>query len=157
MRHLPGCPYSGIIFCGRRRDGIRSDWAEYNERVREYYDTDLDIWALSDRLYDVTDFTVEVKYHKAQNNRNKKSKRYRHSMEQKLMEAEDEINRCSQKYLLIHFNVLMDMGYGKKRLVRVKDSMNQKLEEIGDLMGESAMKMRDDLIDGAGIIIEMPK
>ncbi len=72
------------------------------------------------------------------------------------MEAEDEINRCSQKYLLIHFNVLMDMGYGKKRLVRVKDAMNLKLKDVGDPMGKGAMEMRQELMDGVGIVIEMP-
>ena len=130
--------------------------AEYNQRVKAYYDADPDISELHDRLYNVADFTVEVEYHNAQDNRYKKSWRYRHSMEQKLMDAEDEINRCSQKYLLIHFNVLMDMGYGKKRLNRVKDAMNLKLKEVGDPMGKDAMEMRQELIDGVGIIIEMP-
>ena len=72
------------------------------------------------------------------------------------MDAEDEINRCSQKYLLIHFNVLIDMGYGKKRLIRVKDAMNRKLKEVVDPMGKGAMEMRQELMDGVGIIIEMP-
>lgn len=72
------------------------------------------------------------------------------------MEAEDEINRCSQKYLLIHFNVLMDIGYGKKRLIQVKDAMNQKLKEVCDPMRKDAMEMRQELMDGVGIIIEMP-
>lgn len=122
-RKASSAPFTGMSILGNYILWKTEGWyqkrlAEYNERVREYYDTDPDIGVLSDRLYDVTDFTVEVKYHKAQDNRNKKSKSYRHSMEQKLMDAEDEINRCSQKYLLIHFDVLMDMGYGKKRLVR---------------------------------------
>lgn len=130
--------------------------AEYNQRVRKYYDADPDIKALSGRLFEKSEFTVEVQYHQEQDNRYKKSHRYRYGMEQKLMDAEDEINRCSQKYLLIHFNVLMDLGYGKKRLIRVKDAMNQKLKEVGDPMGKGAMEMRQELMDGVGIIIEMP-
>lgn len=129
---------------------------EYNERVRHYYDSDPDIKVLSDRLFEKSEFTVEVQYHQEKDNQYKKSRRYRHDMEQKLMDAEDEINRCSQKYLLIHFNVLMDVGYGKKRLIRVKDAMNQKLKEVGDPMGKGAMEMKQELMDGVGIIIEMP-
>ena len=129
---------------------------EYNERVRTYYEKDPDLEALSRRLNDTAGFTIEVQYHQPHDNCYKKTKKYRHDMEQKLMEAEDRINRCSQKYLLIHFSVLMDMGYGKKRLNRVKDAMNRKLTEISDPMGKGAMEMRQELMDGVGIIIEMP-
>lgn len=120
--------------------------------IQEY-----DMQALSDRLMNKTEFSVEVAYHSESDNRYKKSQKYRHSMEKKLMDAEDEINRCSQKYLLIHFNVLMDMGYGKKRLTRIKDAMNQKLREVSDPMVTGAMEMRQELMDGVGICIEMPE
>lgn len=157
-----GAPFTGMAILGNYILWKTEGWyqkhlAEYNERVKEYYDMDIDIKALSKRLYDAADFAVEVKYHKVQDNQCKKSQRYRQIMEQKLMDAEDEINRCSQKYLLIHFNALMDMGYGKKRLNRVKDAMNKKLNDIEDPMGEDAMKMRQELIDEMGIYIEMPK
>ena len=160
-RKAASAPFTGMAILGNYVLWKTEGWyqkrlVEYNERVGKYYDVDPDIRVLSDRLYDVTDFTVEVEYHKAQDNRYKKSHGYRHDMEQKLMDAEDEINRCSQKYLLIHFNVLMDMGYGKKRLIRVKDAMNRKLKEAGDPMGKCVMEMRQELMDGVGIIIEMP-
>ncbi len=160
-RKASSAPFTGMAILGNYILWKTEGWyqkrlAEYNERVREYYDMDIDLRVLSNRLYKAAEFTVEVEYHKAQDNRYKKSHRYRHSMKQKLMEAEDEINRCSQKYLLIHFNVLMDMGYGKKRLNRVKDAMNLKLKEVGDPMGKGAMEMRQELIDGVGIVIEMP-
>ena len=159
-RKASSAPFTGMAILGNYILWKTEGWyqkrlAEYNERVREYYDMDIDIKVLSNRLYHVADFTVEVEYHKVQDNQYKKSQRYRHSMEQKLMDAEDEINRCSQKYMLIHFNVLMDMGYGKKRLIRVKDAMNRKLGEISDPMGKGAMEMRQELMDGVGIIIEM--
>lgn len=131
--------------------------AEYNRRVAEYYISDPDIRKLSDRLMEKADFSVDVAYHDETDNRYRKTQKYRRDMQQKLMDAEDEINRCSQKYLLIHFNVLMDMGYAKKRLTRVKDALNKKLAEVSDPMGDSAMRMRQELIDKVGIIIEMPK
>lgn len=160
-RKASSAPFTGMAILGNYILWKTEGWyqkrlAEYNQRVREYYDMDIDIKVLSNRLYKVAEFTVEVEYHKVHDNQYKESRRYRHSMEQKLMEAEDEINRCSQKYLLIHFNVLMDMGYGKKRLIRIKDALNQKLKEIADPMGEGAMEMRQELMNGVGIIIEMP-
>ncbi len=160
-RKASSAPFTGMAILGNYILWKTEGWyqkrlAEYNERVREYYDMDIDIKVLSNRLYKAAEFNVEVEYHKAQDNQYKKSRRYRHSMEQKLMEAEDEINLCSQKYLLIHFNVLIDMGYGKKRLNRVKDAMNRKLEEVSNPMGKGAMEMRQELMDGVGVIIEMP-
>lgn len=160
-RKASSAPFTGMAIMGNYILWKTEGWyqkrlAEYNQRVREYYDSDPDIRGLSERLFDKTDFTIEVECHKAQDNRYKKSQGYRYNMEQKLMEAEDEINLCSQKYLLIHFNVLIDMGYGKKRLNRVKDAMNLKLKEVGDPMGKGAMEMRQELIDGVGIVIEMP-
>jgi hypothetical protein len=124
--------------------------------VAEYYGKEPDIKQLSDRLMDKAEFSVEVGYHQASDNRYKKTDKYRYTMEQKLMDAEDEINRCSQKYLLIHFNVLMDIGYGKTRLTRNKDAMNRQLYEVKDPMGDGAMVMRQKLMDGVGIVIEMP-
>ena len=160
-RKASSAPFTGMAILGNYILWKTEGWyqkrlAEYNERVREYYDMDIDIKVLSNRLYKAAEFNVEVEYHKAQDNQYKKSRRYRHSMEQKLMEAEDEINLCSQKYQLIHFNVLIDMGYGKKRLNRVKDAMNRKLEEVSNPMGKGAMEMRQELMDGVGVIIEMP-
>lgn len=160
-RKAASAPFTGMAILGNyvlwKTEGWRQKrLAEYNERVRYYYNSDPDIKVLSDRLFEKSEFTVEVRYHQEQDNRYKKSHRYHHDMEKKLMDAEDEINRCSQKYLLIHFNVLMDMGYGRKRLIRVKDAMNQMLEDIGDPMGKDAMVLRQELMDGVGIIIEMP-
>lgn len=160
-RKAASAPFTGMAILGNYVLWKTEGWyqkrlAEYNDRVKDYYDADPDIEALSDRLFEKSEFTVEVQYHQEQDNHYKKSHRYRHEMEKKLMDAEDEINRCSQKYLLIHFNVLIDLGYGRKRLIRVKDAMNQKLKEIGDPMGMGAMEMRQELIDGVGIVIEMP-
>ena len=130
--------------------------ADYNQRVADYYAEEYDMTALSDRLMQKADFSVEVKYHTYDDNCYKKSKKYRHTMEQKLMEADDEINRCSQKYLLIHFNVLMDMGYGKIRLNRVKDAMNENLNQYRSDIDISVMDWRRELVEKVGIYIEMP-
>lgn len=160
-RKAASAPFTGMAILGNYILWKTEGWgqkrlAEYNDRVKEYYDVEPDIWKLSDRLNKKADFTIEVAYHQESDNRYRKTKKYRRDMEQKLMDAEDEINRCSQKYLLIHFNVLMDMGFAKKCLTRVKDAMNKKLAEVSDPMGTGAMQMRRELMDGVGICIEMP-
>lgn len=160
-RKASSAPFTGMAILGNYILWKTEGWgqkrlAKYNAKVAEYYSAEPDVQKLSNRLNHKADFTIEVVYHSENDNRYQKSKKYRYSMEQKLMDAEDEINRCSQKYLLIHFNVLMDMGYGKARLTRIKDAMNEKLKENSDPMGTGAMEMRRELMDGVGICIEMP-
>lgn len=160
-RKAASAPFTGMAILGNyilwKSEGWEQEQlAEYNEKVAEYYAIEPNIQELSDRLNDKADFTIEVAYHSETDNRYKRSEKYRRDMEQKLMDAEDEINRCSQKYLLIHFNVLIDMGYKKEHLNRIKDSLNTKLAEVSDSMGTGAMQMRRELMDGVGICIEMP-
>lgn len=160
-KRAAGSSFTGMAILGNYILWKTEGWwqkrlGEYNERVKGYYDAEPSIHELSNRLYHTADFTVEVEERLRQGSSQKKSHRYRQQIKKKLMEAEDEISLYSQKYLLIHFNVLIDMGYGKKRLNRVKDAMNQKLKEINDPMGEGAMEMRQELIDNVGIYIEMP-
>lgn len=50
----------------------------------------------------------------------------------------------------------MDMGYGKKRLERNKDFINDNLRNIQTDDGTRIMELRKELIEQAGIFIEMP-
>ena len=50
----------------------------------------------------------------------------------------------------------MDMGYGKKRLERNKDLINENLRNIHTDDGTRIMDLRKELIEKAGIEIEMP-
>ena len=50
----------------------------------------------------------------------------------------------------------MDMGYGKKRLERNKDLINHNLGNIHTENGTRIMELRQELIDKAGIFVEMP-
>ena len=72
------------------------------------------------------------------------------------MEANNTINEMSTRYLLIHFNVLMDMGYGKTRLERNKDAINKWLTTLTEADGVGVMDLHKELAEDAGIYVEMP-
>ena len=135
--------------------------AAYNQAVAEY-DQRLDagevtLKELSDRLWNKTDFTVEyTEYTEKDIHVNPKFK-FLYEMEKNTIECNNTINEMSTRYLLIHFNVLMDLGYGKIRLERNKDYVNARLRTVTVVKGERIMDLHRELVDGAGIYIEMPK
>lgn len=165
-RKSASAPFTGMaILCNYvlwKTEGYgQKRLADFNQMVNDYYERDmedeLDVKELADRLMEKAEFVVEWEPHKESDNHYSKHKKYRHFMEQKLLDAEDEINRCSTKYLLIQFNVLMDCGWGKVRLTRYKDALNKQLWQVKDPNGDGALRMRAELMNGTGIIIEMPK
>lgn len=160
VKKASSAPFTGMAILANYTLWKTERWgqtrlAEYNKRVAEYYAGEIDEKALSDRLMEKADFTVQSVQHTAGDNCQKKTRQYRWFMEQKLIDAEDEINRSSAQYFLICFNALMDMGYGNKRLNRVKDAINEKLKE-NEKEDAMALRMRQELIDNLGILIEMP-
>lgn len=133
--------------------------AEYNNRVSEYeYDLDgnkITIQQLSERLMSKADFTIEyLPWTETDITATKNS--FMYQMEKRVIDANNTINEMSTRYLLIHFNVLMDNGYGKTRLVRNKDDLNRYLANAYTDDGTRIMEFRKELIDKVGICIEMP-
>ena len=133
---------------------------EYNNAVAEY-DRKLDaeettLEEMSKRLWDKAEFTVEwVEFSEKDITVSKKDK-FMYSVEKQIIGYNNVINQMSTRYFLIHFNVLMDMGYGKKRLERNKDLINDNLRNIHTDDGTRIMDLRKELIEKAGIEIEMP-
>jgi hypothetical protein len=133
----------------------------YNQAVAEY-DQRLDaeevtIKDMSDRLWNKADFTVEYVEFTEKDIRVSPKNKFFYAMEKHRIECDNTINEMSTRYMLIHFNVLMDMGYGKKRLERNKDYINARLQTVTVVEGEKIMDLHRELIEGAGIEIEMPK
>ena len=135
--------------------------AAYNQAVAEY-DNRLDaeeitLKEMSDRLWNKADFTVEcVKQTEKDILVNRKMK-FLYEMEKNIIDCNNTINEMSTRYMLIHFNVLMDMGYGRTRLERNKDYINERLKTVTVVEGEKIMDLHKELYEGAGIYIEMPK
>ena len=133
--------------------------ARYNQQVADYESKldkeEIDIQGLSKRLMDKAEFTVE---HVAWTEKDIKARKksFMYEMEKMTLESENKINELSSRYLLINFNVLMDEGYGKKRLDRFKNYLNTYFENIYTDDGTHIMEFRQKLIDEVGIFIEMP-
>lgn len=73
-----------------------------------------------------------------------------------LIRSNNIINQYARRHLTVHFNALIDLGYGKKRLERNRDQMNDYLKRI-DREELHIMQMHKELLDGVGIYIEMPR
>ena len=134
--------------------------AEYNQRVLEYNRlVDDGIVLLEDircRIKEKAGFDVMyVEFTEADIKVPKKDKML-YSLELEIMAANNTINELSTRYMLIHYQVLMDMGYGEKRLNRNMENVNRWLRNVTDDEGDRIMDLRQQLIDGVGIYIEMP-
>lgn len=131
---------------------------EYNRRMSDLYcsdPSDEEIEKMHQILVEKFNIPIEIHLFKECDNPYKKSKAYRYTMNQRLMEVENQQKIWCRRCLIMSYRVLMDMGYGNKRLNRVKDYANQILNSV---MTESgiAMKMSEELALEMGIGIEMP-
>ena len=133
--------------------------AEYNQRVHEcdrmMDDGEITIEGIQKRLYDKAGFDVRVVEEVC--TRSKKSKNFLDQLERQTIEANNQINDMSARYFLLHYQVLMDMGYGHKRLNRNMNYINKWLSRVNRDGDTNIMELHRELIDGAGIFIEMPK
>ena len=132
--------------------------AEYNQRVhdcdRMMDDGEITIDDIRKRLWDKAGFDVQVvdeeqKY-------SKKTKNFVQRMEREIVEANNQVNNMSARYILIHYSVLMDMGYGNKRLNRNMGYVNEWLRRTSREGDISIMQLHKELFQDAGIFIEMP-
>lgn len=137
--------------------------ADYNMAVAEY-DKKLDsgevtIEQLQERLWNKADFSVEYVKYTYRDIKSRKNS-FMYELEKKINEANNTINELAARYFLMHFNTLMDMGYGKKRLERNKDQINNLLNVITsdekDKSKPRIMDLHKELYEEAGIYIEMP-
>lgn len=133
---------------------------EYNEKVLAYweqlYTGEIELQTLSDRLWDKADFKIEFVPYTEKDIVTKKKNSFLYEMEKRVIDANNTINEVSARHFTIHFNVLMDMGYGKKRLERNKDYLNGMLGVISSASDQRIMDLHRELYEEAGIYIEMP-
>lgn len=132
--------------------------AEYNQRVNEcdrmMDDGEITLEEIQKRLWDKGGFEVrtvdEVQRHSG------KTRSFAQQMEREIVEANNQINDMSCRYILIHYQVLMDMGYGHKRLNRNMKYINSWLARVNHEGDMSIMQLHRELFEEAGIFIEMP-
>ena len=127
-------------------------FAEYDER---YFNKTYQ--KLVDELYNYTDWKVEhVKYTK-DDYPHYKSKIMQASVEEQ-MRCSNEINALSARYFTYGFCILIEDGFGSKKLTNFKDKAQKRIQSItGDMRTGTINDLWKELATGAGIYIEKPK
>ena len=126
-----------------------------NEMEAEWSAGKIDLKQISDKLYEVADWTIEHNTYKESDIRQKKGT-YLYWLDSVQIEPQNTINEQATRYMLFFFTALMDLhGYRKKRLSRVCDYLNNLLEDYQkDKTTVHAWKRA--LLEEAGVLVEMP-
>lgn len=132
---------------------------DYNARVEEYEarltNEELSLEELSDRILNIGGFPVQAATH-SDNTRASRNKGFNAELGRRMQETDDMIIQMSTRYMLIHFNVLIDMGFNQEQLNKNKDLVNEKLATLPTSTGMRIMDLHKQLIEEAGIFIEKP-
>lgn len=126
-----------------------------NELEAEYDAGKVDLKQISERLFEKADWTiVHETYTEADIKARKGS--YQYWLDKVQIEPQNAINEQATRYMLFFFTALMDeYGYGKDRLTRVQDYMNELLE-LYKYDKTTVREWRVALLDEAGVDFEMP-
>lgn len=126
-----------------------------NEMEEQWSNGKIDMQEISKRLYDKAEWTIEHKSYTEEDITAKKGS-YQYWLDSKQIDPQNTINEQATRYMLFFFTVLMDeYGFGKERLTRVEEYMNNLLldyqQDKTTVRGWSKA-----LLDEAGIVMEMP-
>lgn len=142
---------------GFRGQRIQSIHSPVSELFSKYSSGDINIDEYSAKLKDKVGWTVECEKYTQADVRGKKGS-YIEWINAKQLDPVNSINEQSTAFLILFFNELMNIGYGEKRLSRVRDKVNELFKLYSDDMsGKLVSKWRQELIDVAGIAFEDPK
>ena len=115
----------------------------------------IDLEKISQRLYDKAGWTIEHKAYQESDITAKKGS-YQYWLDKKQIDPQNTINEQATRYMLFFFTALMDLyGFGKERLTRVCDYLNELLVDYQqDKTTVRAWKQA--LYEEAGVVMEMP-
>lgn len=129
---------------------------KYNQMVDVYYQVlnggEVTVENLDNRLFQKAEFKIEFEEYTESDILVTRKDKYAYAWNKQNIEVNNKINQSCREYLLVCFNVLMDMGYGRKRLERVRANV---VDTINTTAGK-VMGLHQELIDGVGIYIEKP-
>lgn len=97
-----------------------------------------------------------VKYTEADMPKDVKEGTFLYNLQMKQLENNNLLNKMSTKYLLAHFNALIDLGFGRIKIRRNRDQMDTLLENAYLYDENKCLEIRKELVDKLGICIEMP-
>jgi hypothetical protein len=139
-------------FKGQRISKIAN---KVNEIEAQWSDGKIDLAAVSKRLYDKADWTVEYKEYTEEEITAKKGS-YRYWIDSRQLGPQNTINEIAVRYMLFFFTTLMDeYGFGKERLTRSEEYMHKLLEDYQQDK-TTVHQWKKALFDDAGIVMEMP-
>lgn len=139
-------------FKGQRISRIAN---KVNEMEADWADGKIDLKEISKRLYDKADWTIEYKAYTVDDITARKGS-YQYWLDSKQIAPQNTINEQATRYMLFFFTALMDeYGFGKDRLTRVEEYMNELLLQYQ----EDKTTVREwsrALLAEVGVVMEPP-
>ena len=139
-------------FKGQRISRIAN---KVNEMEADWADGKIDLKEISKRLYDKADWTIDIRHIRYDDITARKGS-YQYWLDSKQIAPQNSINEQATRYMLFFFTALMDeYGFGKDRLTRVEEYMNELLLQYQ----EDKTTVREwsrALLAEAGVVMEPP-
>lgn len=126
-----------------------------DEMERRHDQGELTTEEISQRLMDKAGWSVEYQEYTESDIRAKKGT-YQYWLDQKQIAPQNAINKQATRYMLFMFTALMDeYGYGKDRLTRVQEYMNNLLLDYQQDK-TTVNEWRMTLLEETGVVFEPP-
>ena len=149
------CAYSIMRKENFKGQRIAKITGKVNELEEQWSAGEISMESVSKRLYEKADWTIEYKPYTTDDIRHKKGT-FDYWFDSVQIGPQNTINEQAARYMLFFFNVLMsEYGFGKERLTRVQEYMNELLESYQRDKNE-VRDWRKALYEEAGVVMEMP-
>lgn len=157
-------PYSAMsIMCnyilwqnyGFRADRIQKFNNAVNVKLQEIDNEEITLESLQDKLFEKADFKVEYVHYTEKDIYEKKNNKCLYDLAKKEIEINNEITGYSVKYLSIVFDYMMSLGFGKKRLNKLREEIMGYFSKVDN--GEMKVSTINNELIKNGIVVELPK
>ena len=129
--------------------------SKINEFEEQWSNGKVDLKKISERLYEKAEWTIEYKAYSESDITAKKGS-YRYWLDSVQIAPQNTINEQATRYMLFFFTVLMEeYGFGKDRLTRVEEYMNNLLRDY-QKDKTTVSEWSRELFNETGIVMEMP-
>lgn len=126
-----------------------------NEMEEQWSAGKIDMKEISKRLYDKADWTVEFKAYTEADIKYRKGT-FQHWFDSVQIGPQNTINEQATRYMLFFFTALIEeYRFGKERLTRVEEYMNELLDSY-QKDKDTVREWRRALLEEAGVVMEMP-
>lgn len=149
------CAYVIMRTEGFKGQRISKLTSRINEMEEWWSKGEIDLEKISRNLFDKAEWTVEYKAYTEADITAKKGS-YKYWIDSKQIAPQNTINEQATRYMLFFFTVLMeDYGFGKNRLTRNEECINNLLREYQQDK-TTVHSWKKALYEEAGVVMEMP-